>query len=59
MVESNSLFEWSTEVGLALSHRFCSQVIAEDDNESLVTENLEDTVEVTLELTSENLKLLN
>lgn len=37
MVESQSLFEWSPEVAIALGLRFCSQVIQEDDNEDLDT----------------------
>lgn len=35
MVESSTLFEWSTEVAIALSMRFCSWVVAEDDNEDI------------------------
>lgn len=42
MVESNSLYEWSNEVAIALSTRFCSQVIAEDENESQLTSNRND-----------------
>lgn len=30
MVEGQALFEWSSEVALALSMRFCSWVVAED-----------------------------
>ena len=37
MVESQSLYEWSSEVAIALSLRFCSWVVAEDLNEDLVT----------------------
>lgn len=33
MVESQTLFEWSSEVALSLSIRFCSMVIAEDEEE--------------------------
>jgi hypothetical protein len=29
------LFEWSTEVAIALSLRFCSWVVAEDINEDV------------------------
>ena len=33
MVEASALFEWSTEVCLALSTRFCSWVVPETDSE--------------------------
>lgn len=33
MVEGQALYEWSPEVALALSTRFCSWVVAEDDAE--------------------------
>lgn len=35
MVEDQALFEWSTELALALSLRFCSWVVPEDANEDL------------------------
>ena len=38
MVEGHALFEWSSEVALALSTRFCSWVVQEDDMESVVTD---------------------
>ena len=38
MVEGHALFEWSSEVALALSTKFCSWVVAEDDMESVITE---------------------
>ncbi len=38
MVESQTLFEWSSEVAISLSMRFCSWVVAEDDNEDAVSE---------------------
>jgi len=41
MVEGQSLFEWSPEVALALSTRFCSWVVAETDAEH----NAEETEE--------------
>ena len=33
MVEGQALYEWSPEVALALSTRFCSWVVAEEDAE--------------------------
>ena len=33
MVEGHSLYEWSPEVALALSTRFCSWVVAEEQAE--------------------------
>ena len=33
MVEGQSLYEWSPEVALALSTRFCSWVVAETNEE--------------------------
>ena len=41
MVEGQALYEWSPEVALALSTRFCSWVVAETDAEH----NLEETEE--------------
>ena len=41
MVEGQALYEWSPEVALALSTRFCSWVVAEEDAEH----NLEETEE--------------
>ena len=41
MVEGQALFEWSPEVALALSTRFCSWVVAEEDAEH----NLEESEE--------------
>ena len=38
MVETQSLYEWSAEVSIQLSMRFCSQIIQEDDQEDLMTE---------------------
>lgn len=37
MVESSTLFEWSSQVALAMSIKFCSMVIAEDDDEDNCT----------------------
>jgi hypothetical protein len=40
MVEGQALFEWSSEVAVALGVRFCSWVVAEEvDNEDMVTVN--------------------
>ena len=41
MVEGQALYEWSPEVALSLSTRFCSWVVAETDAEH----NVEDSVE--------------
>ena len=41
MVEGKALYEWSPEVAIALSTRFCSWVVAEEDAEH----NLEETEE--------------
>lgn len=38
MVESQTLFEWSSQTGLAMSIKFCSMVIAEDREEDNCTE---------------------
>ena len=38
MVESKTLFEWSPEVALALSTRFCSWVVAETNEEDNMSE---------------------
>lgn len=38
MVESQTLYEWSTDVAISLSMRFCSWVVAEDDNEDVISE---------------------
>ena len=35
MVEGKALFEWSPEVAIALGTRFCSWVVAEEDDEHL------------------------
>ena len=35
MVESQTLFEWSPEIAIALSLKFCSMVIKEDADEDL------------------------
>ena len=35
MVEGKALFEWSPEVAIALGTRFCSWVVAEEDDEQL------------------------
>ena len=40
MVEGQALYEWSPEVAIALSTRFCSWVVAEED-----AENMEETEE--------------
>jgi hypothetical protein len=37
MVESHALFEWSSEVALSLSTRFCSWVVVEDAAEDDAT----------------------
>lgn len=37
-MENHALIEWSPEVGLALSSRFCSWVVQEDDAENLIEE---------------------
>ncbi len=37
MVETHALFEWSSEVALALSMRLCSWIIQETDNEDLAS----------------------
>ena len=34
MVEGQALYEWSPEVAIALSTRFCSWVVAEEDAEN-------------------------
>ena len=38
MVENHALIEWSPEVGLALSSRFSSWVVQEDEAENLIEE---------------------
>lgn len=48
MVEGHSLFEWSPEVALELSQRFCSWVVAEEDAE----QNCEDTEDEALTVVS-------
>ena len=35
MVEGQALYEWSPEVAIALSTRFCSWVVAEEDAENM------------------------
>jgi len=41
MVEGQALYEWSPEVALSLSTRFCSWVVAETDAEHFADETEE------------------
>ena len=41
MVEGQALYEWSPEVALSLSTRFCSWVVAETDAEHNVEDSLD------------------
>ena len=39
MVEGKALIEWSSEVAIAMGTRFCSWIVAEEDEDLDVTED--------------------